>query len=211
VKNKPEDIAKVFNTHAESYVDRYFNVEYYAVALELFYSKAKANGSYLDIACGPGNLTHHLTQFFPEAGVLGIDIAEDMLAIARTMNPNAKFKNLSCSDIGTLQQKFNGILCGFVLPYLSKTEVKSLISNCANLLKTKGLLFLSGNKGIYEESKKQGASTGKGPKLYSFLYSQEFLEQELAKGKFKILKSFNLIRKYEGFNANEIIIVAAKA
>lgn len=210
MKNKKTDIAKIFDEHAKSYADQYFNVEYYGDALEAFYANTKANGQFLDLACGPGNLTSHLLRRFPKAKVLGTDIANEMLEIAAKENPKATFKNLACADLVSLNQKFDGILCGFVLPYLNKDEVSKLILDCYNRLKKDGAFYLSGNLGSYSDSELQGASTGKGPKLYSFYYSKEFVEKKLENTGFKILFSESEKRNYDGFEALEINLVVKK-
>jgi len=210
LKNKSSDISEIFGIHAQSYVDKYFSVDRYTNALELFYTKAKPEGHYLDLACGPGNLTHHLLEHLPGAEVLGTDVAEEMLVHARQINPKAKFQNLACAEIRSIQQSFDGILCGFVLPYLAKEEAEILIADCARILNENGLILISGNLGDYEQSQKQNASTGDGPQLYSFNYPIDFLEQTLRSNGFKILKSFEYHHSYDGFEAEEVVIVAER-
>lgn len=210
MKNKPEDIALAFGQYAQMYADKYFNVEHYQNALKAFYEHSDPNGNYLDIACGPGNLTSHLLTQYPSANVLGIDIADKMLELAKKFNPTAHFKNASCENLLSVNQKFDGILCGFVLPYLNRTEVQKLIQDVSELLNPKGTLFISGNLGNYASSTKQGPSSGNDPDLFSFKHSQSFLEHQLTANHFKIIDSFKYYRQYEGFSADEIAIVAIK-
>ena len=211
MKNTKEDIAKAFGQHAQLYVDKYFNVDYYEDALNLCYKHSNGEGIFLDIACGPGNLTSHLLAHFPNATILGIDSAEEMLTLAIKLNPKARFKNISCTELLSIEQTFDGILCGFVLPYLNKSETKKLIRDASELLNVNGTLFLSGNLGNYKNSTAPGSSSGKGPKLYSFDYSLSFLAGELKKNGFNILSTFDYHREYEGFSAKEFAIVAIKA
>ena len=110
MKNSSKDIAKVFDQHANIYVDKYFSVEYYQDALNVFYTHSNPEGHYLDMACGPGNLTSHLLAHLPNAKALGIDIAEEMLTLAKKLNPNAEFDNIDCTDLSSIDQKFDGIL-----------------------------------------------------------------------------------------------------
>lgn len=210
MKNKCSDLSQIFGMHAQSYVEKYFSVDRYANALELFYTKAKPEGHYMDLACGPGNLTHHLLEHLPEAEVLGTDIADEMLVHARQINPKARFQNLACADIRSIQQSFDGILCGFVIPYLAKEEVEKLIADCARILNEDGLILISGNLGDYEQSQKQNASTGEGPQLYSFNYSMDFLEKTLRSNGFRVLKSFEYHHSYDGFEAEEMVVIAEK-
>jgi ubiquinone/menaquinone biosynthesis C-methylase UbiE len=210
LKNSSKDIAKVFDQHANIYVDKYFSVEYYQDALNVFYTHSNPEGHYLDMACGPGNLTSHLLAHLPNAKALGIDIAEEMLTLAKKLNPNAEFDNIDCTDLSSIDQKFDGILSGFVLPYMNNKEVQKLVAQCADLLNSNGVIFLSGNLADYNHSVKQGASNGEGPELYSFYYSQEFLEGELIKNGFDIVSALNYSRNYDDFEVNEIVLVAIK-
>lgn len=211
MKNNPKDIAQVFGQHAEMYVEKYFDVDFYRDALTAFYNISIPNGEFLDIACGPGNLTSHLLSHYPNAKVLGIDIADEMLVKAERHNPTARFKNISCSDLASIKESFDGILCGFVLPYLNEEETTQLIHDISGKLNTNGTLFLSGNSGEYETSDLKGPSTGEGIELYSFNYSKSFLESELKRNGFMVKNTFEYQRQYDNFSANEVAIVAMKA
>jgi len=48
--------------------------------------------SVVDLGCGPGNSTELLADRFPLAGIVGLDLSEDMLAAARARLPAADFR-----------------------------------------------------------------------------------------------------------------------
>lgn len=50
-----------------------------------------APGSIFDLGCGPGNGTELLAAKFPGARIFGLDISENMLAVARERVPSARF------------------------------------------------------------------------------------------------------------------------
>lgn len=52
----------------------------------------------LDIGCGPGNSTHTLSQYFPQAAILGIDNSENMLQTAAASYPHLKFQKCTIPD-----------------------------------------------------------------------------------------------------------------
>jgi trans-aconitate 2-methyltransferase len=47
--------------------------------------------SVYDLGCGPGNSTELLTRAFPGAAVVGIDMSDNMLSVARARAPSATF------------------------------------------------------------------------------------------------------------------------
>ena len=48
--------------------------------------------SVVDLGCGPGNSTELLADRFPLAGIVGLDLSEDMLAAARARLPAVDFR-----------------------------------------------------------------------------------------------------------------------
>ncbi|MET0327313.1 MAG: methyltransferase domain-containing protein [Luteimonas sp.] len=52
----------------------------------------------VDLGCGPGNYTQALAARYPDADLLGIDSADDMVHAARARLPQARFE---VADIGT--------------------------------------------------------------------------------------------------------------
>ena len=41
-------------------------------------------------------------------------------------------KVLDCRNLDSIQEKFDGIVCGFIIPYLSKIDLSNFISSCSN-------------------------------------------------------------------------------
>ena len=66
--------------------------------------------------------------------------------------PSGKFQVMDSRDILELKGPFDGILCGFCIPYLSSEETEKLIADVFQLLKKKGIFYLSFVEGIPENS-----------------------------------------------------------
>src|SRR5690606_3808601 len=97
----------------------------------------------LEIGCGPGNITKYLLSKKPDFDILGIDIAPNMVELAKQNNPTAHFALMDCRQINQLDTKFDGIIGGFCLPYLTRVESEKLISDASDLLNDNGLIYLS--------------------------------------------------------------------
>ncbi|HSN61047.1 MAG TPA: class I SAM-dependent methyltransferase [Ferruginibacter sp.] len=120
----------------------------------------KKNAKLLEIGCGPGNITKYLLTKRPDFKIQGIDIAPNMIALAKKNNPLASFCVMDIRHIDKLQTKFDGIIGGFCLPYLSASESLKLITDSCDLLIDNGLLYISFVEGDPKMSGFQVGSSG---------------------------------------------------
>ncbi len=169
----------IFNKHALLYQSRFMDVSLYADELNRFCKQLPAGGKVLELACGPGNITRHLLSQRPDLKILATDIAPNMLELAKANSPGAEFRLLDCRDLSSITESYDGILCGFCLPYLSEEESTSLIRSCAAILKPNGILYLS----CMEESEhhQSGIKTNSaGDKTYMYYHKAGFLTDALS-------------------------------
>jgi ubiquinone/menaquinone biosynthesis C-methylase UbiE len=118
------------------------------------------NAKILEIGCGPGNISKYLLSKRPDFKILGIDFAPNMIALAEKNNPTATFKVLDCRQISTLNTLYDGIVCGFCLPFLSPADCVQLIADFHRLLSNNGLLYLSFVEGDPNKSDFKAGSNG---------------------------------------------------
>ena len=109
-----------------------------------------------------------------------------MVKLARLNNSAAEFKVMDCRSISVIEEKFDGIMCGFCLPYLSKPEAIKLIADASQLLKKDGVIYLSTIEGDYLKSGLQKSSSGK-YELYMYFHEEDFLLNALLTKGFKII------------------------
>jgi len=169
---------ETWNKTAVLYQDKFMDLDLYNESYDLFCnSLKKQNSSVLEIGCGPGNITKYLLTKRPDLSLLGIDVAPKMIELASVNNPTADFKTMDCRFIHTLNSKFDAIICGFCLPYLTETDCAQLIYNCNELLKTKGTLYLSFVEGNSSHSGFQVGSNGN--RIYFHYYTLNTISQIL--------------------------------
>lgn len=150
---------QTFNKHAAAYNERFGKLDLYNDTYEVFCTLLpKKDSRVLDVGCGPGNITQYLLRKRPDLKITGIDLAPNMIAIARENNPGAEFIEMDCRKISKLQDKFDAIVCGFTIPYLSVEETAELISACSSHLNPGGIFYCSLIEGYYEDSGFQLAS-----------------------------------------------------
>jgi ubiquinone/menaquinone biosynthesis C-methylase UbiE len=177
---------EIFNKLAEAYEKKYMDVDLYAKSLDFLCTQLTKDGAMvLDIACGPGNVAKYLLNKRPDLQLLGTDLSENMVAIAKKNNPEASFQVLDGRKIDSLEKQFDGIVCSFLLPYLSMPEMEKLLKNMASKLPTNGILYLSTIEGENENSILRKAITG--DEIFMHYYSEKILIQKLEELQFEIL------------------------
>lgn len=78
----------------------------------------------LKIGCGEGFLTKHLVKTFPKSKIIGIDISEKALKIARKLNPEVIFLEKDATQLKTINKNkdFDLIICCETLEHISNTK-----------------------------------------------------------------------------------------
>lgn len=189
--DKEKETSETWNNIAKLYQEKFMDLDLYNTTYDYFCAIiSNENASVLDIGCGPGNITKYLLSKNPSYKITGIDYAPNMIELAKQNNPKAKFQVLNSKNISSLKQKFDGIICGFCIPYLTPSETQQFISDCSDLLNEKGVLYLSFVEGNSENSEFKTGSNGN--RVYFHYYNSDFLESNLSKNNFKILKSFKV-------------------
>lgn len=206
-----EFAASIFDKLAKEYQDKFMDVTPYGDTFDFFCDNIEVqNPQLLEIACGPGNITQYLLRKKPELNILGIDLAPNMVALAKINNPQAKFQVMDCRNIASIGQQFDGIMCGFCLPYLAKVETLQLIADASKLLKTNGLLYLSTMEDDYSTSGFRKGSEG--DEVYMHYYQADDLIPMLQQHHLTVL---NLVRKdfpaTDGSQVTDLIIIAQKS
>ncbi|MFQ5821126.1 MAG: class I SAM-dependent methyltransferase [Candidatus Heimdallarchaeota archaeon] len=98
----------------------------------------------LDLACGTGIVTFKLAKMFSSAQIVGIDIMEEYLDIARQKQKGEKvrFIHLGAEDLNKLErlgytQYFDLIVTSYLPKYV---DLEKVISHCNKLIKKGGII-----------------------------------------------------------------------
>ena len=86
-----QETFETWNKLASLYQDKFMDLELYNESYDAFCNSiAKENANILEIGCGPGNITKYLLLKRPNYQIYGIDVAPNMIELARQNNPTAK-------------------------------------------------------------------------------------------------------------------------
>jgi 2-polyprenyl-3-methyl-5-hydroxy-6-metoxy-1,4-benzoquinol methylase len=200
---------EVFNKLADGYQEKFMDVSLYHNSLNVFCAALKnENASILELACGPGNITKYLLNQHPDYNILGTDLAPNMIALAKTNNPSADFQLMDCKAINSLNKKFDGLVCGFGLPYLSKAEAIQFIKDSKNHLHKNGVLYIST---MEDENSKSGLKTGStGDQMFQNFHEADYLTQALEENAFNIIHLERNEYLHNNEKTTDLIIIAQK-
>jgi len=97
----------------------------------------------LDLACGPGTLTRRLAAMVaPGGAVIGVDLAEGMLELARSMDiPLARFELMDIESLALDDSSFDAALCGHGFQFLP--DLPRALGEARRVLRPEGRLVAS--------------------------------------------------------------------
>ena len=189
-----------WNQLAAQYRDRFMDMDLYNDTYDLFcHLIKKRDPRILEIACGPGNITQYIHVKRPS-----------MIGLTRKQVPSASCLVLDCREITSLAGHFEGILCGFCIPYLAKEDVLKLMHDAVFLLHAEGSFYISCIEGLYEQSGFE-YSSDKQTKLFVYYYDEQFLTDKLKESGLRLIKVFRKsYQKREGSLQTHLIFIAKK-
>jgi ubiquinone/menaquinone biosynthesis C-methylase UbiE len=178
-----------WNKVAKAYENIFMNLDLCDDTYDAFWSEIREIGAkILEIGCGPGNISRNILYRRPDFKWLGTDLSPAMIELARINVSYGEFEIMDARQISRINQKFEGILCGFRIPYLSRTDCIHLIKDCYELLSSGGVLYLSTIEGSYAHSGFEQGSTG--DFMYVYYHSETFIINISQKYSFSLLKFF---------------------
>lgn len=206
--DQSQKAVSVFDKVAQLYQDKYMNVDLYATGLDLLCDLLPPNAHILELACGPGNVTRYVLDKRPDLQIVGTDLAPNMLKLAQSNNPEARFEIMDCRDIPTRESNYDAIIFAFCLPYTSKNETLKMIADAARKTNPNGLIYISTIEDNYTQSRLMTGSTG--DQIFIHFHESGYLVEALEHAGFAI-KHLERIRYQSGENdITDLIIVAQK-
>jgi ubiquinone/menaquinone biosynthesis C-methylase UbiE len=163
-----------YNLTAQKYHDLFHNEmnekEYDCKLLNSLAARFNSNSLICDAGCGPSG---HIGRYLFNKGIkiIGVDISEKCVELARLNNPDMKFE---CADISSMpfdDNYFDGLISYYSIVNTPKIYVDRLFTEFRRVLKPGGYLLVAVKAGTAEGyiDDLLGLKT----KIYSTLFTQE--------------------------------------
>ena len=137
----------------------------------------------LDVGCGAGRDA----KFFLDCGlqVIGIDLSEKLIEIAKKNISNARFYVMDFERLVFPKEKFDGVWASASLVHLPKERLQHVIGEIHQILRKDGLFFSSFRVGAGERFTEERRGKAILKRFYSY-YKPEEVRQALMKAEFTI-------------------------
>lgn len=107
--------------------------------------------SFLDDGCGKGTFLRQMKEAFPQAGLTGVDTAENMLEVARQKVPQAELRNVRAFELDQLGRTFDVIHMGSLLHHLIGPSRKASASMASQMVELALSMTADGGMVVIDE------------------------------------------------------------
>lgn len=136
-----DDLKTTYNRIAKDWHQDHRDDTWWIEGTDKFLSFLKAGDAVLDVGCGAGTKSKYLIG--KGFKVAGIDFSEQMIEIAKRNVPQGRFFVMDLTDMGGLQEKFDGILAQAVLLHVPKKKIALALEQLRGKLKPGGYLYVA--------------------------------------------------------------------
>jgi ubiquinone/menaquinone biosynthesis C-methylase UbiE len=143
------DIVATYDTIAEQYAADYFDElarkPFDRDLLSRFAQRMPPGAKVCDIGCGPGHVARHLAKLGVD--VMGVDISQAMVAIARKLNPTLLFEQGDMLGLQFANDSFAGITAFYSLIHIARPHVPQALGELFRVLTHGGRLLAAFHAG----------------------------------------------------------------
>lgn len=154
---------------------------------------ARPSRRVLDAGCGPGRMITHLRAASPHLEVTGVDLSEEMIALAQQAHPTVRFARADLTDVPFEAAQFDAVFAWYSVIHLPPAQLRYVVAEFARLLAPGGLVLLGYQTGTGERhlSKPYGHDID----LRAYLHQTEAIVESLTAAGFTILARLDRRRR----------------
>jgi len=172
-----KEVINFYSKNSTQFTEKIASLEIYNSSYSDFILLAPRKQSILDLACGPGNVSSYIQKIIPHIQITCVDLSPEMIEIAKTKIPNAKFYISDILNITIPSTKYDVIICAFGLPYVERNKINIFVSEINRYSNKGSFVYISCMEGSTIEQE-----------TMSFANNQKVLVQRFTKN--EIIEAF---------------------
>lgn len=129
-------------TYAKKYMDELEGKHLDQILLKAFANENKLKGGIIDIGCGPGQTTRFLTDYGVE-DIMGVDLSPEMIAVAKELNPKARFEAGDMLNMHYADESFGAIVAFYAIVHLGYNYLSVAFKEFHRVIKVNGQALFS--------------------------------------------------------------------
>lgn len=210
IVNNRKIVEKSYNQIAEKYLRRFrlnsdankHTVKYLKLLINLLPRKAKI----LDLGCGAGiPTTKILAQYYQ---VVGVDISEKQIQLARKNVPEAKFIKTDMLEVDLPDNSFDAIVSLYAIIHIPREHHQELLRKIRKMLKPDGYFLATMGVSDLKEAKEENWLGA--PMYWSHFDKKRNLEM-LQQAGFEVIKAKVEVEKEDREEVKHLYVLAKKA
>lgn len=169
---------------AQAYTDEFFDDKADLLFVGKLVSVLPQGAKVLDIGSGPGQFSKYLTE--KGFRVEGIDVSDEMPAIARSKVPEVGFVKMDMRKLEFADRSFDGLLATYSIIHIPTPELPGVLAEMKRVLEPEGKALFIVQQG--EADQVVDEPLAKGEKVFMNFFSIERLNDLLTSGDFRIIE-----------------------
>ena len=141
-----QNIIDCYNKTAKNYAAKFFNELDHKhldrILLKCFVDENINRGKLIDLGCGPGQTTKFIADQ-ELTDTIGIDISDEMISVARTLNPHLHFETGDILDLKYPDQTFGSAIAFYSIVHFDHEQIKITFKEIKRILKDDGQFLFS--------------------------------------------------------------------
>jgi ubiquinone/menaquinone biosynthesis C-methylase UbiE len=201
------DLRKTYNRIAKDYLEDHKGDTWDDNYIQHFTDALKKNAKVLDLGCGPGVDSAKLVS--NGLNVEGLDLSDELLVIARKLNPGQNFTQGDMRKLPYSSDIFDGVFAKASLLHIPKKDIPTVLDEVWRVLKDNGIVHFALKSGEGEDVLTEDDYGYEYSRFFSFWDMNDFVK-ELKKHSFEILRA-ETEKKSRSGHTIWIKIIAKKA
>lgn len=135
------NLADTYNRIAEDWHKDHLDDSWWTEETEHFITLLPEGATVLDVGCGSGTKSKYMKS--RGLFVVGIDISDGLLAIARRESPDIEFVNHSMMELDSFPGQFDGVFAQASLLHIPKADAPGVVRQMAGKTKPGGHVYIA--------------------------------------------------------------------